>query len=155
MIGMEFPKGKWVCYSRILFYSSENHKSKQLTSAVVISSGFGTRCAYSCDRRYILMCVCVCDYRVLRLLQVLQFSSTTLAASLNIVLASMTELECFQYMLYGKKELFIIMMSSNDIPFCSGLWGLLCVAVFRNTCLVRELYENLCYCLNSDLPSSV
>jgi ammonia channel protein AmtB len=36
-----------------------------------------------------------------------------------------------------------------------GLWGLLCVAVFRNTCLVRELYENLCYCLNSDLPSSV
>ena len=49
VIGMEFPKGKWVCYSRILFYSSENHKSKQLTSAVVISSGFGTRCAYSCD----------------------------------------------------------------------------------------------------------
>ena len=41
VIGM----GKWVCYSRILFYSSENHKSKQLTSAVVISSGFGTRCA--------------------------------------------------------------------------------------------------------------
>ena len=35
VIGMEFPKGKWVCYSRILFYSSENHKSKQLTSAVV------------------------------------------------------------------------------------------------------------------------
>jgi ammonia channel protein AmtB len=36
-----------------------------------------------------------------------------------------------------------------------GLWGLLCVGVFRKTCLVRELYENLCYCLNSDLPSSV
>ena len=32
VIGMEFPKGKWVCYSRILFY---NHNSKQLTSAVV------------------------------------------------------------------------------------------------------------------------
>jgi Amt family ammonium transporter len=36
-----------------------------------------------------------------------------------------------------------------------GFWGLLCVGFFRKACFVQELYENLCYCISSDLPPSV
>lgn len=37
----------------------------------------------------------------------------------------------------------------------SGFWGLLCVGIFSRGCLIQELYEDLCYCVTSDLPSSV
>ena len=38
---------------------------------------------------------------------------------------------------------------------CSGFWGLLCVGIFSRTCLILEVYEELCYCVTNDLPSVV
>ena len=38
---------------------------------------------------------------------------------------------------------------------CSGLWGVLCVGIFSKECLIREIYENLCFCVNSKLPEAV
>jgi Amt family ammonium transporter len=33
-----------------------------------------------------------------------------------------------------------------------GFWGVLCVGIFSRTCLIRELYEGLCFCCTSMLP---
>ena len=47
------------------------------------------------------------------------------------------------------------------VQFCfpnliySGFWGIICVGLFSKTCLLKELYEDLCYCITSDLPSAV
>ena len=37
----------------------------------------------------------------------------------------------------------------------SGFWGVLCVGIFSRHCLIRELYEKLCFCIFSELPSYV
>ena len=47
------------------------------------------------------------------------------------------------------------MTVSFSVHVCSGFWGLLCVGIFSRKCLIQELYEDLCYCVTSDLPSSV
>ena len=39
--------------------------------------------------------------------------------------------------------------------FLSGFWGVLCVGIFSRHCLIRELYEKLCFCIFSELPSYV
>ena len=41
------------------------------------------------------------------------------------------------------------------IFYFSGFWGIICVGLFSKTCLIKELYEDLCFCVSSDLPSSV
>ncbi len=37
----------------------------------------------------------------------------------------------------------------------SGFWGVLCVGIFSKSCLIRETYEDLCFCVTSNLPASV
>ena len=39
--------------------------------------------------------------------------------------------------------------------FCSGLWGVLCVGIFSKGCLIREVYDHLCFCVTSELPDVV
>lgn len=39
--------------------------------------------------------------------------------------------------------------------FCSGFWGVICVGIFSRTCLILEVYESLCYCVDNTLPSNV
>ena len=36
----------------------------------------------------------------------------------------------------------------------SGLWGVICVALFTKLCLIEELYSGLCFCCSSVLPVS-
>ena len=36
----------------------------------------------------------------------------------------------------------------------SGLWGVICVGLFSNICLIEELYSGLCFCCSSILPVS-
>ncbi|XP_064390496.1 ammonium transporter 2-like isoform X2 [Halichondria panicea] len=36
-----------------------------------------------------------------------------------------------------------------------GFWGVLCVGIFSKSCLIRETYEDLCFCVTSNLPASV
>ena len=38
---------------------------------------------------------------------------------------------------------------------CSGFWGVLCVGIFGKSCFLQEVYNNLCYCLFSELPDVV
>jgi ammonia channel protein AmtB len=34
-----------------------------------------------------------------------------------------------------------------------GFWGVLCVGIFSRSCLIREIYEDLCYCCSSLLET--
>ncbi len=48
------------------------------------------------------------------------------------------------------------MVSSKLDYFChSGFWGVLCVGIFSRSCFIRETYEDLCFCVTSNLPSAV
>ena len=40
-------------------------------------------------------------------------------------------------------------------PPCSGMWGVLCVGIFSRNCYIRELYGDLCFCLDVELPDFV
>ena len=40
-------------------------------------------------------------------------------------------------------------------PPSSGFWGVLCVGIFSRPCLIRELFEGLCFCCESVLPDTV
>ena len=42
----------------------------------------------------------------------------------------------------------------NFLP-CSGFWGLVCVGIFTRACFIRELYEDVCFCVSSNLPLTV
>ena len=46
-------------------------------------------------------------------------------------------------------------LSVVTVCFCSGFWGVLCVGIFSNDCLIREVYEDLCFCLTTELPTTV
>lgn len=36
-----------------------------------------------------------------------------------------------------------------------GFWGVLCVGIFSRGCLIRELYDDLCFCVHSTLPETI
>ena len=38
---------------------------------------------------------------------------------------------------------------------CSGFWGVMCVGIFGRSCLIREVYETVCYCDSLQLPDTV
>lgn len=52
-------------------------------------------------------------------------------------------------------RLFTTERSPKCYCFCSGFWGVLCVGIFSKQCLIRELYEDLCFCLSTQLPTAV
>jgi len=37
----------------------------------------------------------------------------------------------------------------------SGFWGVMCVGIFSQSCLIREVYETLCFCEDLTLPDRV
>ena len=37
----------------------------------------------------------------------------------------------------------------------SGLWGVVCVGLFSRSCLIKEVYETVCYCRELVLPKTV